>query len=68
MDEADIAGRYRERVEAHAGLRLFEADDSVAADGSWEYSEVFLDRAVTKVLGSESEARAMAASAPGCGR
>ena len=31
----------------------------------WEFTEVFLDRALTKVLPAEAEARAMAANAPG---
>jgi fatty acid synthase len=63
--EADIAERYREPVERRSGVRLFEADIAVAAEGVWEYTEVFLDRPMTKVLPSESEARAMASDAPG---
>ncbi len=63
--EADIADRYREQVEARAGVRLFEHDAAVAAKGVWEFTEVFLDRALTKVLPAEAEARAMAANAPG---
>ncbi|HSO05036.1 MAG TPA: beta-ketoacyl synthase N-terminal-like domain-containing protein, partial [Candidatus Limnocylindrales bacterium] len=63
--EADIEGRYREQVEARSGVRLFEHDSAVAAKGVWEFTEVFLDRALTKVLPAEAEARAMAANAPG---
>ncbi len=63
--EADIADRYREQVEGRSGVRLFEHDAAVAANGVWEFTEVFLDRALTKVLPAEAEARAMAANAPG---
>ena len=63
--EADIEERYRDQVEARSGVRLFEHDSAVAAKGVWEFTEVFLDRALTKVLPAEAEARAMAANAPG---
>ncbi len=65
VDEAEIDERYRERVQARSGVRLFEDDPAVAAEGVWEFTEAFLDRALTKVLSSEAEARAMAASTPG---
>jgi fatty acid synthase len=65
VDEAEIGDRYREQVQARSGVRLFEDDAGVAADGVWEFTEAFLDRALTKVLRSEEEARAMAASTPG---
>ncbi|MCU0263725.1 MAG: DUF1729 domain-containing protein [Candidatus Nanopelagicales bacterium] len=65
VPEAEVGDRYRERVQARSGVRLFEADAAVAAEGVWEFTEAFLDRALTKVLSSEDEARAMAASTPG---
>ncbi len=63
--EADIDDRYREQVQARSGVRLFEDDEAVSANGYWEYTEVFLDRTLAKVLPAEAEARAMAANAPG---
>ena len=63
--EAEVAERYREPVEARSGLRLLEDDALVAASGHLEFTEVFLDRAMAKVLPSEAEARAMAAHTSG---
>ncbi|HYN57887.1 MAG TPA: fatty acid synthase subunit beta domain-containing protein [Motilibacterales bacterium] len=63
--EADLADRYRAPVQARSGVRLFEDDEAVAAEGVWEFTEVFLDRALTKVVRAEAEARALAATAPG---
>lgn len=65
VPEAEIAQRYRDQVQARSGVRLFSDDAAVAANGVWEFTEVFLDRALTKVLPAEAEARAMAANAPG---
>jgi fatty acid synthase len=63
--EAQVAERYREKVQARCGVRLLEDDELVAASGYLEYTEVFLDRAMAKALPSEAEARAMAAHTPG---
>ena len=60
-----MAERYREQVEVRSGLRLFTDDEAVAADGYPEFTEVFLDKAMSKLLSSEAEARSMAANVPG---
>ena len=63
--ESEIAARYRDTVTTHSGVRFLEHTDEVAADGYVEYTEVFLDRPLTKVIATEPEARAMAAGASG---
>ncbi len=65
VDEADVAERYREQVEVRSGLRLFTDDEAVAADGYPEFTEVFLDKAMSKLLSTEAEARSMATNVPG---
>ncbi len=62
--ESDITGRFREQVEARSGLRMLEEDGLVHSEGYLEFTEVFLDRSLTKVLSAEAEARAMAANIP----
>jgi fatty acid synthase len=65
VPEAEVAERYRDHVESRAGVRRLAETAGVAAEGSWEFSEVFLDRPLTKAVGTEAEARALAASTPG---
>lgn len=63
--EAVLAERYREAVSTRVGVRLLEHTDGVAAEGFTEYTEVYLDRPLTKVVATEGEARALAAGAEG---
>jgi fatty acid synthase len=65
VPEAEVAERYREAVLARSGVRRLEETDGVAAEGFWQFSEVFLDRPLTKAVPSEAEARALASSTPG---
>ena len=63
--EATVAERYRAQVLDRSGVRRLEHTDAVAADGFVEYAEVFLDRPLTKAVGTEAEARAIAAGSAG---
>jgi fatty acid synthase len=63
--EAEVAERYRDEVEKSAGVRLLEHTAEIAAEGYTEFTEVFLDRPLTKHVGSEAEARALGAGAEG---
>ncbi|MEH3033299.1 MAG: acyltransferase domain-containing protein [Aeromicrobium erythreum] len=64
VDEADVHARYHDAVMERCGIRRYADDGSMRDNSAPLLTSVFLDEDLTFTVGSEAEARAMAAADP----
>ncbi|GAB2669418.1 type I polyketide synthase [Gordonia jinhuaensis] len=64
VDEADIAGTYRETVMQRCGIRRYADDGAMQENSAPLMASVFLDADLTFGVGGEDQARAFLAAAP----